>query len=253
MVGLEAKKQVAAYVLKAYKISERWAFEIVALRRRFGYRRIFCLLKREGFNVNKKKVYRIYRTAGLSVHRRKNRKKARGSRQERQPVLRPNQRWSLDYVFDQLSDGRKIKLMTLIDEFTRECLAVRVERSIKGADVIKILNEVIDERGKPEQIQSDNGSEFTSNAVLSWVHSQGIDWRYIEPGKPVQNSHIESFNGKIRDKCLNENWFETLNEAKVLIEIWRKGYNEIRPHGALNGLSPSVYAEEVRRKFEKTG
>lgn len=116
--------------------------------------------------------------------------------------------------------------MTLVDEFTRENLAVEVERSIKGSDVVRILDRVIGSRGRPEQIQSDNGSEFTSNAVLSWTHREGIDWRYIEPGKPTQNSHIESFNGKIRDECLNEHWFATLTEAKALIEIWRKDYNE---------------------------
>jgi putative transposase len=280
VVGPEAKKQIAVYVQQAYKISERWAFEIAQLnrssgryknhgadnsslserikalaleRRRFGYRRIFCLLRREGYCVNKKKVYRLYRTAGLSVHRRKSRKKARGSRLERQPVTGPNQRWSLDFVFDQLSDGRRIKLMTIVDEYTRENLGVEVERSIKGVDVVRILDKVIGTRGKPGQIQSDNGSEFTSNVVLGWVHQRGIEWRYIEPGKPVQNSYIESFNGRIRDECLNENWFETLHEAKTLIEIWRKDYNETRPHGSLNGLSPSAYAEETRKNFEKTG
>jgi len=143
--------------------------------------------------------------------------------------------------------------MTVVDEFTRESLSVEVERSIKGCDVARILDKVIGTRGRPEQIQSDNGSEFTSNAVLSWAHQKGIDWRYIEPGKPTQNSHIESFNGKIRDECLNEHWFETLAEAKTLIEIWRKDYNETRPHGSLNGLSPSTFAEEVRKSFDKTG
>jgi len=279
VVGPEAKKEVSTYLREAYKISERWAFEIVGLnrssgryetrrksdaalierimelaleRRRFGYRRIFCLLRREGFAVNKKKKFRLYHEAGLSVHRRKGRKKARGSRFERQPVTRPNQRWSLDFVFDQLSDGRKIKLMTVVDEFTRESLGIEVARSIKGTDVVRILEKIIAIRGKPEQIQSDNGSEFTSNAVLGWVHQQAIEWRYIEPGKPTQNSYIESFNGKIRDECLNEHWFETLHEAQALIEIWRKDYNEVRPHGSLNGLTPMSFAREANKNFEKT-
>ena len=280
MVSPEAKKQAAAYVQETYKISERWTFEIVGLnrssgryknhsannealierikalaleRRRFGYRRIYCLLKREGYSVNRKKVYRLYRLAGLSVVRRKNRKKARGSRIAQQPAKRPNQKWSMDFVFDQLSDGRRIKLMTLVDEFTRESLAVEAERSIKGVDVIRILEKVIAARGKPEEIQSDNGSEFTCNAVLNWTHQHEINWRYIDPGKPTQNSYIESFNGKIRDECLNENWFETLSEAKALIEIWKNDYNETRPHSALGGLSPSAFAKEVRKQFEKTG
>ncbi len=279
MVGPEAKKEVSTYLQEGYKISERWAFEIMGLnrstgryeirrkgdsaliermmtlaleRRRFGYRRIFFLLRREGFIVNKKKVFRLYHEAGLSIRRRKGRKKARGSRLERQAVTGPNQRWSLDFVFDQLSDGRKIKLMTVVDEYTRESLAVEVSRSIKGIDVVQTLEKIIRIRGKPRQIQSDNGSEFTSNTVLGWVYQQGIEWRYIEPGKPIQNSHIESFNGKIRDECLNENWFETLHEAKALIEIWRKDYNEARPHSSLNGLSPSAFAKEANKNFEKT-
>jgi putative transposase len=159
----------------------------------------------------------------------------------------------MDFVFDQLSDGRRIKLMTLVDEFTRESLAVEAERSIKGVDVIRILEKVIASRGKPNELQSDNGSEFTCNAMLSWTHQHEINWRYIDPGKPTQNSYIESFNGKTRDECLNENWFETLSEAKALIEIWKNDYNETRPYSALGGLSPSVFAKEVRKQFEKTG
>lgn len=203
--------------------------------------------------MNRKKVYRLYRLAGLSVARRKNRKKARGSRLAQEPATRPNQKWSMDFVFDQLSDGRRIKLMTLVDEFTRESLAVEAERSIKGVDVIRILEKVIMARGKPDELQSDNGSEFTCNSVLSWTHQHEINWRYIDPGKPTQNSYIESFNGKIRDECLNENWFETLSEAKALIEIWKNDYNETRPHSALDGLSPSAFAKEAKKQFEKTG
>lgn len=279
MVGPEAKKQVADYLQEAYAMSERRAFKIVQLnrssgryksirasdmpiaerikvlafeRRRFGYRRIFFLLRKEGVFVNRKKVYRIYRAAGLSVLKRKGRKKALGTRRERQKVNHPNERWALDFVCDQLADGRRIKLMTVVDECTRESLRVTVANSIKGKDVTEELDKIIAERGKPEEIQSDNGTEFTSNAVMHWAHKNGIEWKFIEPGKPVQNSYIESFNGRIRDECLNEHWFETPDEAKVLIEMWRKDYNEHRPHSSLQGMTPTAYAKEVGKNFEKT-
>lgn len=222
------------------------------MRRRFGYRRIFFLLRREGVVVNKKKVYRIYRAAGLSVHKRKSRKKALGTRMERRIVSRPNERWALDFVCDQLADGRSIKLMTVVDEYTRESLRITVARSIKGEDVTWELAKIIAERGKPEEIQSDNGTEFTSNAAQRWAHANRIEWKFIEPGKPVQNSYIESFNGRIRDECLNEHWFETPEEAKILIEMWRNDYNQNRPHSSLGGMTPEAYAREARKNFEKT-
>jgi len=279
VVGPEAKKQAAQYLRATYGMSQRWAFRAVQLnrssgryrsirasdtdlearirtlalaRRRFGYRRIFYLLRREGVIVNKKKVYRIYRSAGLSVHRRKGRKKALGSREERRKVQRPNERWSLDFVSDQLSDGRRLKLMTVVDEYTREALRIEASRSIRGEDVVQRLEAIIVERGVPEEIQSDNGSEFTSNVVQEWTYRRGITWRYIEPGKPIQNSYIESFNGRIRDECLNEHWFETLTEAKSLIESWRNDYNQQRPHGSLGGMTPAAFAQETKRNFEKT-
>jgi putative transposase len=279
VVGPEAKKQAAQYLRASYGMSQRWAFRAVQLnrssgryqsaktpdtdlearirtlalaRRRFGYRRIFLLLRREGVIVNKKKVYRIYRAAGLSVRRRKGRKKALGSREERREVQRPNGRWSLDFVSDQLTDGRRLKLMTVVDEYTREALRVVVSRSIRGDDVTRELEGIVAERGMPEEIQSDNGTEFTSNAVQEWAYRRGIKWRYIEPGKPTQNSYIESFNGRIRDECLNEHWFETVTEAKSLIELWRKDYNEHRPHSSLGGMTPAAFAQEAKKNFEKT-
>ena len=215
-------------------------------RRRFGYRRIFFLLKREGVVVNRKKIYRLYRAAGLTVRKRKGRKKVHGSRKERYIANRPNERWSLDFVYDQLSDGRRIKLMTVVDEYTRESLVVNVARSIRGEDVIRELRKVIEIRGKPQEIQSDNGSEFAGNAVQGWAHGSGIEWRFIEPGKPVQNCYIESFNGKIRDECLNENWFETVAEAEILIGIWRNDYNQCRPHSSLKGMAPETFAQEEK-------
>lgn len=270
---------MATYLQEVYLVSQRRAFRILRLnrssgryqstegtdtplieriktiafeRRRFGYRRIFCLLKREGVVINHKKVYRLYRAAGLTVRKRKGRKKAYGTRKERFTAKRPNERWSLDFVYDQLSDGRRIKLMTVVDEYTRESLGVSVARSIRGEDVIRELGKIIAVRGKPEEIQSDNGSEFAGNAVQGWTHAVGIEWGFIEPGKPVQNCYIESFNGKIRDECLNENWFETVAEAEILIEIWRNDYNQYRPHSSLKGMAPEIFAREERRNFEKT-
>lgn len=280
MVTPEKKKSVAVYLQEAYLMSQRQAFRVVKLnrssgrytcikrtdsslieriktialeRRRFGYRRIFVLLKREGVVVNHKKVYRLYREAGLIVRKRKGRKKARGTRMKRHAVSHSNERWSLDFVFDQLSDGRRIKLMTVVDEYTRESLGVSVARSIKGKDVIKELEAIIAIRGKPLEIQSDNGSEFTENIVQGWTHEAGIEWGFIEPGKPVQNCYIESFNGKIRDECLNENWFETVAEAETLIEIWRNDYNHCRPHSSLKGMTPEAFAREEKESFMKVG
>lgn len=202
--------------------------------------------------MNKKKIYRLYRAVGLTVRKRKGRKKAHGSRKERCIANRPNERWSLDFVHDQLSDGRRIKLLTVVDEYTRESLGVSVARSIRGKDVIRELEKIIAVRGKPQEIQSDNGSEFTGNAVQGWTHASGIEWGFIEPGKPVQNCYIESFNGKIRDECLNENWFGTVAEAETVIEIWRNDYNQCRPHSSLNGMAPEIFAREERKNFEKT-
>ena len=142
--------------------------------------------------------------------------------------------------------------MTVVDEYTRESLRVTVARSIRGSDVVKELDQIIAERGKPMEIQSDNGTEFTSNIAQQQAHNRGLEWKFIEPGKPVQNSYIESFNGKIRDECLNENWFDTPDEAKILIEKWRKDYNEQRPHSSLRGMAPAAYAREIMKKLEKT-
>jgi putative transposase len=278
VVTPEEKKNVATYLQEVYLMSQRKTFRIVHLnrssgryqpiedknaplveriktlayeRRRFGYRRIFFLLKKEGFVVNHKKIYRLYRAAGLMVRKRKSRKKAHGIRRNRHIASRPNERWSLDFIYDQLSDGRRIKLLTIMDEYTRESLQVSVAKSIRGKDVVLGLEKIIVERGKPQEILSDNGSEFTGNVVQGWAHTFGIDWGFIEPGKPVQNCFIESFNGKIRDECLNENWFETVAEAKTLIEKWRNDYNQYRPHSSLKGMAPEIFSREERKNFEK--
>lgn len=208
-------------------------------KRRFGYRRIHMILKRDGEQINHKKVYRIYKKLGLKVLKRGGRKRALGIRQPESLITGPNQRWALDFVQDALWNGRKIRLLPVIDVCTRKCLGIVVDTSLNGHKVIKVLESLIEEHGKPDEILSDNGTEFTSNAVLKWCHEHNQKWQYIEPGKPYQNGNMESFNGKLRDECLNENWFTDLNQAKVLIEKWREEYNDSRPHSSLKGKTPN--------------
>ncbi len=220
-------------------------------RRRFGYRRIHLLLKKSGEQVNHKRVWRLYKEAGLKVIKRGGRKKAVGSRLVKIAPQRANQRWSVDFVSDALYDGRRIRLLTIVDDFTRECLKIIVDRSINGQRVAKELSQLVLECGIPEEIISDNGTEFTSNAILSWAYEQRICWRYIEPGKPIQNAFIESFNGKLRDECLNENWFTGINDARRVINSWQLDYNKNRPHTAHNGLSPWEFIEKTRLENTK--
>jgi len=214
-------------------------------KRRFGYRRICTLLRRSGLKINHKRVFRIYSACGLKVRRRNGRKRAIGSRRPQELITRPNQRWGLDFVHDALADGRRIRLLTIIDVFTRESLWIEVAHSLSGGSVLRILEKLIEVRGNPETILSDNGTEFTSNKVLSWCQEQKVEWCYIQPGRPQQNGIVESFNGKLRDECLNEHWFRNLREAKRLVEVWRVEYNTIRPHSSLNGRTPAEVAKGV--------
>lgn len=216
--------------------------------RRYGYRRIYQVLRRSGKRINHKTVYRIYRGLGLKVLKRGGRKRAIGDRKVQRLLTAPNQCWALDFVHDSLSSGRKLRLLTVIDVYTRESLKIEVEHSLNGESVLRVLEEIIDLRGKPETILSDNGTEFTSNKVITWQQGQKIRWEYIEPGKPQQNGNIESFNGKLRDECLNENWFPSLNEAKRVIEKWREHYNTERPHSGLRGLTPNELASQLKEK-----
>jgi putative transposase len=225
--------------------------EIAYEKRRFGYRRIQMILVRKGKIINHKKVYRIYKTLGLKVLKRGGRKRALGLRKPEDAIARPNQRWALDFVQDALWDGRRIRLMPVIDVYTRRCLGIIVDNSLNGRRVIKALEELIEEHGSPEEIISDNGTEFTSNIVLKWCHDRGQKWHYIQPGKPYQNGNAESFNGKLRDECLNENWFTSLEEARKLIENWREEYNSSRPHSALNGRTPNEVIGHLVGSLEK--
>jgi putative transposase len=219
--------------------------ELAAQRRRFGYRRLGWLLAREGHSMNHKKLYRLYREERLMVRRRGGRKRALGSRT---PMMVPagiNQRWSLDFVSDTLADGRRFRVLCVLDDFSRECLAAVVDTSLGGMRVVRELELIVNQRGWPHTIVSDNGTELTSNAVLRWA-AERVSWHYIQPGKPVQNAFIESFNSKLRDECLNEHVFFGLAEARHLIEAWRQDYNQLRPHSSLGALAPAEYANRQR-------
>ena len=216
--------------------------ELANERRRFGYRRLGILLAREGFEVNHKKLFRLYREEGLAVRRRRSRKRALGTRR---PILVPdraNQRWSLDFVSDAFEDGQRFRVLCIVDDCTGEALATVVDRSLSGARMTRVLDELIRRRGQPDMIVSDNGTEMTSHAVLRWCQDTGVGWHYIAPGKPMQNAFVESFNGSFRDECLNETLFTTLREAKTIIHEWKEDYNLNRPHSSLGNLTPNEFA-----------
>lgn len=214
-----------------------------AERPRWGYRRIHVLLGREGWRVNRKRVYRLYRLESLSVRRKGKRRRSQAPRPIREELKQANERWCLDFVSDTLSNGRTFRCLTVLDEFTRECLAIHVGHSIPSTVVIEVLEQLRGERGLPRVLVSDNGSEFTSRAFDAWAYARGVKLSYIQPGKPVQNAFIESFNGSFRDECLNLHWFGDLPDAKQTIEHYRADYNQVRPHSALQDLTPEAWAE----------
>lgn len=219
--------------------------KVAAERRRFGYRRIHLMLQRQGFALNQKKLRRLYREEKLQVRRRGGRKRALGSRQ---PMVLPdkaNERWSLDFLSDAFTDGRRFRILAVVDDFTRECLGLVADTSLSGVRVARELDIIIDRRGKPATIVSDNGTELTSIAILKWQQEAGVGWRYIAPGKPTQNAFIESFNGRFRDECLNERLFSTLADARTAISRWKEDYNQHRPHSALGNLTPAEYANKI--------
>lgn len=213
-------------------------------RRRFGYRRLCVLLRREGFAVNHKRVYRLYREEGLSVPKRRRKRVARKRRLPLLFPLAPNRLWSLDFVQDTLSWGRKFRLLTVVDAYSRESLAIEVDTSLSGERVVRVLERLVAERGSlPDVIVLDNGPELTSRALDQWAYERGVELHFIEPGKPQQNGFIESFNGRLRDECLNEHWFQNLPHAKRIIEEWRVDYNVNRPHSSLGNLTPQEFRQ----------
>jgi putative transposase len=207
-------------------------------RRRFGYRRLGILLAREGMVMNHKKLYRLYREEGLAVRRRRGRKRATGTRAPAALPQAPNQRWSLDFVSDCLA-ARRFRILVVVDDFTRECLAAVADTSISGVRVARELDALVAGRGRPNLIVSDNGPELTSRAILAWTNRARLDWHYIAPGKPQQNAFVESFIGRLRDELQNEEIFESLAHARRLLERWRLDYNQVRPHSAHAGLPPA--------------
>jgi len=213
-----------------------------AVRARFGYRRLHILLAREGFVVNHKRVHRIYRAAGLQVRRRR---RKRLTRADRVPLPIPGQRqerWSMDFTVDTLADGRGFRTLNIVDDFTRECVAIEVDRSLPGLRVARVLDSLHATIGLPQSIVVDNGPEFAGRTLDAWAYARGVTLRFIRPGKPIENAYVESFNGKFRDECLNEHWFVSLADAKTVIEAWRVDYNTVRPHRSLADRTPDQFA-----------
>jgi putative transposase len=211
---------------------------LAAERRRFGYRRLGLLLAREGLRPNHKKLRRLYREERLQVRRRGGRKRAIGTRAPMAVPDRPNQRWSLDFASDTLADGRRFRILCVVDDFSRECLAVVADTSLSGKRVVRELDAIGARRGLPLTVVSDNGTELTGTAILGWSQQRAVAWHYIAPGKPQQNAFAESFIGRLRDECLNETLFTSLWHARAVLAGWQRDYNEVRPHSALNGNTP---------------
>jgi len=272
MVGPAAKREAVAHLRGVLEMSERRACTIVAAdrkmirycshrppdtelrarlrelanqRRRFGYRRLFILLRDQGEPSGVNRIYRLYREEGLAVRKRRSRRKAVGTRAPILVEVKPNARWSLDFVHDQLACGRRFRILNIVDDVTRECLAAIPDTSISGRRVARELTILIDRRGKPRMIVSDNGTEFTSNAILGWQQERAIEWHYIAPGKPMQNGYIESFNGRMRDELLNESLFLDLDQARQIVADWVVDYNTARPHSSLGYKTPAAYADHL--------
>ena len=272
MVSPAARKEVIGHLVMQGFMSERRATRLVGVSRtairyqsqrsvldapvkarmlilasqypRYGYLMLHGLMKNEGLVENKKRTWRLYTSAGLQVRTRRRKKLCR----PRVPMLlpsRPNERWSMDFVHDQLSGGRRFRVLNVVDDHTRECIGQLVETSISGERVARYLNQLFETRGQPRSIVCDNGTEFTCKAMYFWCQEKHVKLDFIQPGKPTQNAFAESFNGKFRDTCLNQYWFRTMDEAREQIEAWRLDYNNVRPHSALGYQPPSVFARNA--------
>jgi putative transposase len=269
MVTPAASREAVAHLVEVHEMSERRACHVISAdrssiryrarrpddaqlrsrlrqlaqqRRRFGYRRLHVLLKREGCEVNRKRIQRLYVEEKLQVRRRGGRKRALGTRVPMAVPDRPNARWSLDFAHDQMTDGRRFRILAVVDDCTRECLALVPDTSISGMRVARELDVITARRGRPASIVSDNGTELTSNAILGWADERSVAWHYIQPGKPVQNAFAESFIGRLRDELLNETLFRSIAHARRVLEAWRQDYNIDRPHSRLGWQSPIQYA-----------
>jgi putative transposase len=272
MVTPDAKREAVARAVQEHGVSQRRACEVLSVdrssmryrsirsddacireamkkvaseRRRFGYRRIHVMLHRQGIVMNLKKLRRLYREEKLTVRKRGGRKRALGTRRPLALPSRSNERWSLDFVSDAFTDGRRFRVLAVVDDFTRECLCLVADTSLSGHRLARELDSLIAKRGKPKTIVSDNGTEMTSMAILKWCQQAHIEWHYIAPGKPMQNGFVESFNGSFRDECLNETLFSSLAQARAVINAWRQDYNANRPHSSLGNITPSEFAMKI--------
>ena len=267
-----ARRQAVAHLCEAHGVSQRRACDVLnvdrssvryksvrsddehlriamrkvaAERRRFGYRRIHVMLERQGIIMNQKKLRRLYREEKLQVRKRGGRKRALGTRR---PMVLPscaNERWSLDFLSDAFTDGRRFRVLAVVDDYSRECLALVADTSLSGLRLTRELDLIMTQRGKPRTIVSDNGTEMTSTAVLKWCQETGIEWHYIAPGKPQQNGFVESFNGSFRDECLNETLFSSLSQARQQIAEWKEDYNSQRPHSSLGNITPNEFVMKM--------
>jgi len=266
-----ARRSEASYAIESYGVSERRACRLMRLQRaswqyrsrraaetelrerlralavqlpRYGYKRLYRRLRKQGVIVNHKKIYRIYREEGLMVRKRARKRLVRRNEKPAAPS-RPTERWSMDFTSDQLSAGPRFRTFNVVDDCTREALAIHVARSIPGWLVVVVLSELIKRHGKPRVIVCDNGPEFIGRALEIWAEENAITIHFIQPGKPVQNCYVESFNGRFRDECINEHWFTSMEDAREIIEGWRMNYNEVREHGSLGGMTPSEFRRAV--------
>jgi putative transposase len=219
--------------------------ELAGQRMRFGYRRLTAMLVREGMAANHKRVYRLYSEEGLAMRIRQRRRIRWKGAVSRALATRPNQRWSMDFVSDCVSTGRVIRLLTIVDDYTRECPTIEIDTSLGGLRVRRVLDRIASERGLPEAIVLDNGPEFRGRALAAWSEERRVRLEFIQPGKPSQNAYAESFNGRLRDECLNANWFTSLSDARRKIETWRQDYNQQRPHSSLDYLPPAEFARKA--------
>lgn len=279
MVSPAVSREAVRWVIEEFKISQRRACRVLNLgvstyrymsrrqensallermkaiaaeRSRFGYRRLHVMLKREGFAVNPKRIYRLYRREGLAVRRKKRKRIALLARTPLPVGTGPNQRWSMDFMWDQLADGRSFRTLNIVDDFTRESLAIEVDVSLSGQRVARVLDQLSQTRGLPQSIVVDNGPEFTGQVLDAWAYQHRVNLSFITPGKPSQNGYAESFNGKFRDECLNQHWFLNLRDARRKIESWRQDYNQVRPHSSLGYLSPKEYARTLNQTANLT-
>jgi putative transposase len=273
MVTPAARRQAAGFLQADFEVSERRACSVVGLPRatcryesvkvedpqlrkdlrqlaaerpRFGYRRLHQMMKRKGWSINHKLIYRIYRQEGLAVRRRIRKRISSARREAPDAPTGPAQRWSMDFVSDALADGRVFRTLNIVDDYTRESVAIEVDTSMGGARVVRVLERLALLRELPATIVMDNGPEFTGKALDAWAHASGVKLHHIRPGKPIENAYAESFNGRFRDECLNENWFTNLLDARTTIELWRRDYNEKRPHSSLGGATPMEYLNRCR-------